>query len=698
MSNESTTGYTEVGRRANNHDSTEHQQMQEELQRCAAIIESSHDAIISMDLAGNVVSWNQGAEKLYGYSAAESMGQGLPRLIAPNQAPDFAHSLETIRRGEAIPQFGTTRLAKDGRTVDVAVTLSPVKSATGQIVGVSSIERDISEQKQVEAALRIQRDVSRALSATDELHAALALILDAALRMESIDSGGIYLVDQSGALDLVVHHGLSPQFVADASHYAVDAPQARVVRDGQVRYGTYQGIRTQPNAADNTEGLHALAVIPVLHQGQLLAVLNLASHTHDVIPTNTRNTLETLALHIGSALRRLRADAELRTSRQNLRALFDTVDDFVFVLDGMGHILQVNAVVCERLGYSIEELAGQDVLCVHPPQRRAEAAAIIGEMLAGQRDFCAIPLQASNGTLIPVETHVVRGTWDDQPAIFGVTRDITEHQRQEEEIRRLNTTLEQQVAQLELALTALKRADQVKDEFLAAVSHELRTPLTSVLGMAETLELQYGSQFDERQHQYVRIIRENGSRLLALVNSILDYTAVIAAKVNVQPGPCRLANLCAASLHAIQSRAAQKGLEVAYVSEPADVELISDGNGITQVLHNLLDNAIKFTPAGGRIGLAVSGAQGAKRVQVVVWDTGIGIAPADQARIFKPFIQADSSLSRRYEGIGLGLSYARRMVELLGGTLVLESTLGEGCRFTVTLPDWNTTVATGTAH
>jgi len=173
------------------------------------------------------------------------------------------------------------------------------------------------------------------------------------------------------------------------------------------------------------KGLHALAILPVMHQGQLLAVLNLASHTHDAVPANTRNTLETLARHIGSALQRLRADAEVHKSRQNLHALFDAMDDFVFVVDGTGHILQVNAAVRDRLGYAPEELAGQSILTVHPAEKRAEAATIIDAMLAGRSDTFSVPLQAKDGALIRVETRVTGGNWDGQPAFFGISRDIS---------------------------------------------------------------------------------------------------------------------------------------------------------------------------------------------------------------------------------------------------------------------------------
>ncbi len=164
-------------------------------------------------------------------------------------------------------------------------------------------------------------------------------------------------------------------------------------------------------------------------------MINLASHTRDAIPEHTRTTLETLSSQIGSALARLRADAALRTSQQNLRTLFDTVDDFFFVLDESGHILQVNAAVVDRLGYAMEDLVGEEVLIVHPPDRRAEAAAVVAGILTQTTDTCSLPLQTKWGALIPVETHMVWGEWNGLPAIFGVSRDITDRMRMEAPLR-----------------------------------------------------------------------------------------------------------------------------------------------------------------------------------------------------------------------------------------------------------------------
>lgn len=275
-------------------------------------------------------------------------------------------------------------------------------------------------------------------------------------------------------------------------------------------------------------------------------------------------------------------------------------------------------------------------------------------------------------------------------AMIGSVSDITDRREHEDEIRRLNATLELRVAertiQLQAALAELKRADQMKDEFMAAVSHELRTPLTGVLGMVDALELQFSDSFSERQVRYVRGIRQSGDRLLALVNNILRYTGLLSGNVNLHHESCRLDELGAIAVRSVRSSADQKAQSVEFNIEPAGLTIVSDADGIIQSLQQLLNNAVKFTPVDGRIGLDVRKVFDQNAVQLVVWDTGIGISPEQQAVIFQPFVQGDAALSRKYTGMGLGLAYAQRMVELLGGSITLESTLGQGSRFTITLP------------
>jgi signal transduction histidine kinase len=276
---------------------------------------------------------------------------------------------------------------------------------------------------------------------------------------------------------------------------------------------------------------------------------------------------------------------------------------------------------------------------------------------------------------------------------MGVTRDVSQRRAMEQEIRLLNATLEQQVqertAQLEAAMADLQRAAKLKDEFLGAVSHELRTPLVGVLGMAEALEAQFSGPLNERQARHVQGILQSGERLLSMVNSLLRYTGLMAGKVIFRPEPCRLAELCAMAVKSVRDPAEQKGQTIETSVDPAGIEITSDCDGILEVTEQLLDNAIKFTPKGGRIGLDVRKDASAETVRLIVWDTGIGISAEQQAIIFQPFVQGDGGLTRRYGGVGLGLAYVQRMVELLGGIITLESMPGTGSRFTVTLPTRN---------
>ena len=159
----------------------------------------------------------------------------------------------------------------------------------------------------------------------------------------------------------------------------------------------------------------------------------------------------------------------------------------------------------------------------------------------------------------------------------------------------------------------------------------------------------------------------------------------IAGQASLRQDRCRLAELGARSIQKVQVQADRKQLTVQFAVEPQELEIVGDAEGISQLLHNLLDNAIKFTPYGGALGLAIR-QSGDDEVELVVWDTGIGIAEEQQERIFNAFTQADSGLARRYDGMGLGLAYAQRVVGLLGGSCTVQSTPGEGSRFVVLLP------------
>ena len=250
--------------------------------------------------------------------------------------------------------------------------------------------------------------------------------------------------------------------------------------------------------------------------------------------------------------------------------------------------------------------------------------------------------------------------------------------------------VEESTADLSAANAELARAARLKDEFLASMSHELRTPLNTILGMAETMQEGVLGAINDEQTDALRHIEDSGRHLLALINDILDLSKVEAGKLDLNVEAVEVVVVAQASLRLISELARQKKLHIVSSIDSTVSVLQADARRLKQMLVNLLSNAVKFTPEGGTIGLEVVGDAAAQLVRLTVWDTGIGIAANDLPRLFQPFVQLDSRLARHYTGTGLGLALVDRMAAVHGGSVAVESRLGHGTRFTITLP-WTAT-------
>jgi signal transduction histidine kinase/CheY-like chemotaxis protein len=261
----------------------------------------------------------------------------------------------------------------------------------------------------------------------------------------------------------------------------------------------------------------------------------------------------------------------------------------------------------------------------------------------------------------------------------ALARDITKRREAEDALLKRSEELDTTNAKLARAL-------RTKDEFLANMSHELRTPLNAILGRTEILMEGIHGPVTERQASSLKVIEESGNHLLELINDILDLAKIEAGKITLDIQPVAIAHLCESSLQFVRQTAHKKRINLLADLEPALDNCLGDERRLKQVLINLLSNAVKFTPAGGEVGLKAFSDAETETVQFQVWDSGIGIAPKDMEQLFKPFVQLDSSLARSHEGTGLGLSLVFRLTEMHGGSVTLESEVGVGSRFTVTLP------------
>lgn len=284
--------------------------------------------------------------------------------------------------------------------------------------------------------LRLQRDLGIALGSARDLVEALELVLRSAVEIDGIDCGGMYIVDPAtGEIALTAHTGLSQRFVEAVSHYPPDSHEARLLAAGKPVYWHDQEnprARLEPR---RSERLRATAVIPVRHEERVVGSMNLASHTRDELPLGSRHALETIAARLGGVIARIRTEQSLDESGRNLQALFDTLDDLLFVLDQRGCILAANPAAERLLGYTRAELAGMHVSELHPADRRGEAAAVFSAILAGTASECLLPVVARDGRVIPVETKVTRGSWNGRPALFGVCRDVSQRVAAEQALR-----------------------------------------------------------------------------------------------------------------------------------------------------------------------------------------------------------------------------------------------------------------------
>ncbi len=260
------------------------------------------------------------------------------------------------------------------------------------------------------------------------------------------------------------------------------------------------------------------------------------------------------------------------------------------------------------------------------------------------------------------------------------------------EAKELNITLERRVAdrtsELSLANAELSRVMKSKDDFLSAMSHELRTPLNAILGLSESLSENIYGELNAKQARSIETIAESGHHLLSLINDLLDIAKIGAGKMDLDMSSANVEDACNSSMRFISGLASKKKISVSLTIDPSAATIYADQRRLKQILVNLLSNAVKFTNDGGHVALQTKGDRERNALDISIIDNGIGISTIDLERLFRPFTQLDSKLSRQYSGTGLGLSLVLRLAELHGGSVEVKSELGKGSCFTVSLP-WN---------
>ena len=370
-----------------------------------------------------------------------------------------------------------------------------------------------------------------------------------------------------------------------------------------------------------------------------------------------------------------REDA-LRKSEEQFRVAFDAAPIGMAIISPDLRYLRANAALCQMLGYSESELRGMTVVDVTHPGDKLESSTPNADLRGGRIAHIELDKRylSKSGKIVSVLVRV--GTVrDDAGRLVHFLTQVVDISARKEAERELIAAKEQ--AEL---------ANRTKSEFLANMSHELRTPLNAIIGFSEIVagEL-FGPIGGRRYAEYARDIHVSGIHLLSIISDILDLSKIEAGRRELVEGIVDLHDAAESSLRLVRGRADNGG--VALVNEVGSdlPHIVADERGVKQVLLNLLSNAVKFTPEGGKVVVAAE-LRDDGSLAVAVRDSGIGIAPENIPRALAPFSQVDSSLSRRFEGTGLGLPLVKSLIELHGGRLELESTVGKGTVATVVFP------------
>ncbi|MFN8240304.1 MAG: PAS domain S-box protein [Bacteroidales bacterium] len=350
------------------------------------------------------------------------------RLVHPDDMPYIVETLNLHLEGKT-PLYQTEHRVrtKSGEYKWILDTGKVTRrDASGAPLRAVGTHIDITENKKLEALDKIERDISILLARAESLETTLEICLDVALVNSGMEAGGIYIeAEQKGSYRLVKHRGLSEDFVQKASFYGPESPNSELISSGKPVYSLH-GDLVPDSPTSQIEKLKALAVLPIMHMNRVIGCFNIGSRTMETVPDFTREVLERISMHIGSFIVEAKNEEKIRQIQQDVNTAFNTIDDFLFILDMEGRIIYFNSTVTSRLGYSENELTGESVLRVHPPEKHEEAALKVQGMLMGTETVCRVPLLTKSGNFIPVETRVKLEKWAGRDAVIAISKDTSQ--------------------------------------------------------------------------------------------------------------------------------------------------------------------------------------------------------------------------------------------------------------------------------
>jgi PAS domain S-box-containing protein len=612
-------------------------------ERYRVVISDAQDIIYRTDENGHFTFFNGAALRVMGHTEESLTGRHFLELIDPEHR-DAARRFYGVQMMRKIPNTYYEFSAVGGSDDPLWLGQNVQLLLEGdRVIGFQAVARDITERKRMEAALRESEARYRDLfdNASDLIHSVST-------------SGKLLYVNNAWRRTL----GYSDEEIAQLSLHMIVHPDSREY---------YASLRTRIMAGKDIENIVLKLVTrdgrPIIVEG------GVSCSFKDGKLTSMRSIFRDVT-------ERKRIEMALRESEERVRSAFDMAPIGMALLAPDGRWIQVNRALCDIVGYTEEELLGTTFQAITHPEDLDSDLERVQEVLRGEIYSYQMEKRYwhKEGHIVWVllSVSVVRELRDNEPLYFiSQIQDISERKRIE--------------AELAHARDAALRSARLKSEFLANMSHEIRTPMNGIIGMTGLLK---GTDQTPEQLEYTGIIESSAASLLTIVNDILDFSKIEAGKLSLDTVDLDLRTITESTVALLAERARVKGIGfVSMIYKDVPTDLRSDPVRIRQVLTNLIGNAIKFTDEGEVVLRVRRERESAGHVMVrfEVSDTGIGIAPEAQAQLFQAFTQGDSSTTRKYGGTGLGLAISRKLVEMMGGEIGVESRAGEGSTFWFTV-------------
>ena len=671
----------------------------------SALIESADDAIISKTLEGIITSWNAGAQRIFGYTAEEVIGKSITILIPKEHQDEEPAILARLRAGERIEHYETVRVRKDGRLIDISLTVSPIKGPHGQIIGASKIARDITEQRQArreldEASerLKLALEAARLGDWSWDTRTDVVALSEMAAHIFNIPPGTLITWTK---LRELLHD-------EDREHAKLAVERALAERnDYDIEYRVTGSNHSDVWVSAKGRGVY----------GKDGSVVGMLGFVQDI---SIRKSNEETLREQAEALRTLNEIGKTISAELDLHNIVQAVTDAATELTGarFGSFFY-NVLNEEGASYMLYTLAGvpRETFEHFPmpratdlfgPTFRGEGVVRIDDVKLDPRygknsPYYGMPdghLPVTSYLAVPVVSRsgeVLGGLFfgHPEPAMFTERDEIIvsglasqaavamDNARLYEAAQKARAEAEQAAAENERLYKQAEESSRLKEEFLATISHELRTPLSAILGWTRMLRL--GQLSPENSNKALDTIERNARAQAQLVDDLLDVSRIITGKLRMDVRPADPNSFIDAAVESVRPAAEAKGVRVQKVVDTGPVSIPGDPVRLQQVVWNLLSNAIKFTPRGGRVQIRSERVN--SHLEIVVSDTGQGIPAEFLPHVFDRFRQADQKTSRQHGGMGLGLAIVRHLVEMHGGTVRAESDgEGMGATFTVQLP------------